>query len=90
MWRDRGCSLHSGLGIENRVVAHSFSSLAEDGLLFDICDDLQLSTARHDLAVEREDEVAGLVGFWLLIPVDRFPAGKTGMGSPHSPALGNY
>jgi len=40
------------------AVAHSFPSLAEftgaiDGLLFDICDHLQLSTVRYGLAVER-------------------------------------
>jgi len=81
------------------VVAHSFPSLTEftgaiDGILFDISDHLQLSTARYNLAVERYNTL-NRVGesaqspFWFFRP-EIYPQGSMALGTTVKPVEGPH
>lgn len=81
------------------VVAHSFPSVAEftgaiDGLLFDISDHLQLSTARYDLAVERYNTLnrvleSALSPFRFFQP-EIYPQGSMALGTTVKPVEGPH
>jgi len=81
------------------VLAHSFPSLAEftgaiDGLLFDICDHLQLSTARYGLAVERYNTLNRVLEseqspFRFFQP-EIYPQGSMALGTTVKPVEGPH